>query len=259
MNVVCFDSNIYEYLVNSEKINNQFTDEKISKDLKEQTSSIISLIDKHKILPCISEQTLTDELIPKKHRESRILNYQPCYIKSQNYQERSDGNSISIKMGFGMQQNKDILPSFNDNTIAKNLFKIATEKFGFKVLYSPHYLYGRSNHDISIEYFLEPDNYNELQTKAHYGLGIIKNILIDLYNNHEIYEKDISENCDRDAIASCYAYGIKYFCTLDQGKNTGETSVMHDSNKLNIEEEMDIKIVSPQELLKIYCDKYSVK
>ncbi len=58
----------------------------------------------------------------------------------------------------------------------------------------------------------------------------------------------ISEWCDILIVSSHYAYGNDIFCTNDRGKEAGNSSILHHSNRENLEN-YGIKIVTPKDLL----------
>lgn len=58
----------------------------------------------------------------------------------------------------------------------------------------------------------------------------------------------IGEWCDILTISSHYAYGNDIFCTNDEGKGAGSNSILHHSNRENLNPD-GIKVVSPKDLL----------
>ena len=58
----------------------------------------------------------------------------------------------------------------------------------------------------------------------------------------------IGEWCDILIVSSHYAYGNDIFCTNDKGKGAGTSSILHHSNRENLESE-GIKVVLPKDLL----------
>jgi len=58
----------------------------------------------------------------------------------------------------------------------------------------------------------------------------------------------IGEWCDILIVSSHYAYGNDIFCTNDEGRGAGSSSLLHYSNRENLEQD-GIKIVSPNDLL----------
>jgi hypothetical protein len=58
----------------------------------------------------------------------------------------------------------------------------------------------------------------------------------------------VAEWFDQDILASHYAYGLDYFCTMDQAGNTGSTGILSPSHRGQVETQFGIRIVSPEEL-----------
>lgn len=54
---------------------------------------------------------------------------------------------------------------------------------------------------------------------------------------------------DIDIVASHYAYGLDFFCTCDNGENSGRSSILHKSNRRELEEKWQVKVVNPKEIL----------
>jgi len=58
-----------------------------------------------------------------------------------------------------------------------------------------------------------------------------------------------AEWCDLDIIASHYAYGNDYLCTLDTGRDAGTSSLFHSIGRIMLREDYKIEVLSPQELI----------
>jgi len=58
----------------------------------------------------------------------------------------------------------------------------------------------------------------------------------------------IAEWCDTLIVGSHYSYGIQFLCTMDVGKQSGSTSLFHNSNRANLEAQ-GIKVASPAQLV----------
>ena len=245
--LVCFDSNVYEYIINCKK------EPHLDKTDNINIKFIRFLIESKHIKPFITEQTLCDELIKKKNRLQKITNYHPTCEQpktKETWITENNETSVFINTNLGIKQNKEKLPSFDDNKIANEYYNQALQ-LGWKILYAPHYLYGRSNHDIEYENYLEPLCYNTQQTRAHEGLKRINDVVnIDETKKNNKLIAEHSEHCDRDNIASCYSYGITYFCSYDEGGKLGNKSIMHNKHREKIWNYMGIKILSPLDLIK---------
>ena len=64
----------------------------------------------------------------------------------------------------------------------------------------------------------------------------------------------IAEWCDTMILASHFAYGNDIFCTLDAGGIAGSKSLLHPSNRAALTQQIGIKIVSPQESIKLLAN-----
>ena len=61
----------------------------------------------------------------------------------------------------------------------------------------------------------------------------------------------ISEWSDGDSVALHIAYGIDYFCTNDQAKNSGTKSVFNPAIQAKLLDEFNFRKVTPAELLQV--------
>ncbi|EJM26375.1 hypothetical protein [Pseudomonas sp. GM25] len=92
------------------------------------------------------------------------------------------------------------------------------------------------------------------------GMQVLKDMLLSPENgllpalqDDPIAEKKFSEGVaewmDGDALAATYGYGHEYFCTYDQGKNAGQSSILHPKNRATYMQKYGVKIVTPEELI----------
>lgn len=88
---------------------------------------------------------------------------------------------------------------------------------------------------------------NMLQDAQH---GLINSVQQDPINEKK-FSKGVAEWMDGDALAATYGYGIKFFCTYDQGIGAGKNSILHPDNRESFEREFDVKIVTPEEIIQI--------
>src|SRR3954468_4917016 len=58
----------------------------------------------------------------------------------------------------------------------------------------------------------------------------------------------VAEWFDQDILASHYAYGLDYFCTMDEAGNAGSTGILSSTQRGQVEAQSAIKIVAPEEL-----------
>lgn len=81
--------------------------------------------------------------------------------------------------------------------------------------------------------------------------GIVHQTKQDKSLNNKNYAKGIAEWVDGDAVAAHYAFGIDYFCTNDQAKGAGITSIFHPTNLYKLTEKYEIKFINPIDILDI--------
>tara|TARA_R110002167_G_scaffold356863_2_gene572065 strand:- start:2457 stop:3266 length:810 start_codon:yes stop_codon:yes gene_type:complete len=221
---VCFDANVYEFILDDLKIDKNDYQEFKTK-YGEHIDELRKLIVCGAIQPLFSEALFQDELIPKKEREHRIENYTyPRLLDKQ--------------------------PTFNDNRYAFDLYQKALQGYKFKLMYIPAFIGGRSNSELycnECNFLNSKYDYGEIQDRLHFCRNAIdKEItLADSSRSH-------SENADRDQIASCYTYGIAYFCSLDSGKSDGVSSIMHKNHRSFVREKFNVQILSPKDLVQLF-------
>lgn len=61
----------------------------------------------------------------------------------------------------------------------------------------------------------------------------------------------VSEWCDRDILASHYAYGNDYFCTFDNAEKAGKSSILHPNNRARLASDFGITVIAPADLVKL--------
>jgi len=238
LTVFCFDTNIYELIVDENK---RLRPEYQSR--KDVSSKLSKLISKGSIIPVLSESIFIDELFKRNDREEIKNNYKPnvnCVISKPCF------HSNSIQMNIQISQDSNHQPTFENNPEAKKYYDAAI-KMGFKIIRCPSWIGGRSNLQLEPNDFLFNNiPYNEESEKMHAALDIINKLV-----EPDKYKQDFSENTDRESIASCYGYNINYFCTDDKAKSTGPSSIMHPKHKIFLEKKLKITIISPEEAVLI--------
>ncbi len=247
---VCFDTNVY----------NRIFDEP-------QRDIYRKIIDKT-IEPYISETIFTLEGIQRKDRKE-VLSKQKAKIDSNIESENSE-----FKMTLKICSSKKSHISLTDQQ-KKRLF--IAESLGFKILLTFR-LAGFINTELMSLYsrmiMKHENNENEtfatcaryIEDKLFAGKFILAKDLSHRYSSTNFSEnikklmndkkvgnnkiaKFIAEWSDGDSIAAAVAYGMDYFCTNDQAKSANFNSVFLECNRMSIEKEFGIKIVSAQELV----------
>lgn len=70
------------------------------------------------------------------------------------------------------------------------------------------------------------------------------------------YVRDqLAESADVDCLAATFAYGIHRFCSQDHGKGSGPDSVLHDSKRARLQDELDVTVLSMSELADELCSE----
>lgn len=252
---VTFDRNVYEGIINPGKNG-------LLPEQSDHAALIAELIRVGRIAPFLCESSLTLETLSKKGNNRRD-------VLSRNRIELSDVGETSIRVG-GV---KDLYPgtSFIDRSYITGAIQI-----GFRIL--PIFRLGRLvNPDIQAEwrYYKEYEEYMGLAERwgeaVRYieelgaGFASVKSLLkipedrmhpwtfyAKLYSGSEKkFNKAVAEWSDGDSIASHIANGIQCFCTYDQAKGAGSSSVFSQEIKDKLKLRFDLKVVSPEELIAI--------
>jgi len=244
---VTFDSNVWENIVDESKRNEVPKYEKLYELIKNKLLS-----------PFFFEGMATMECIPKKERKNFISNY------NANISFKIEGEEQHIINGTKH-------PGLTDY-LKENLPKAL--KLGFKFIKFPRI--GAVGLDIESKYFAEDtkftlnerinrtfecskfiENLGSGKSKLHNRLDgdSNKGIVIQSKNDNSLGEsqfaKDFGEWVDGDALAAHYGYGIDYFCTNDQGKGAGKSSIFSSKNLHRLKSQYGIKVVTPDELLSL--------
>jgi hypothetical protein len=234
--MVCFDTNTYELIVSEKKRN-----ELIYSSKSFVYKKIADNIESGLITPLVSEAIFIDEIIPKSERDKRLKKYLPIVDVTSNV---SRGGNINLNVSIKPDPSK--VPSFTDNLFSREYLDCALLK-GFKILRCPRWIGGRYNYELKPLYFLDnPKGLSDIKEQE-----IMYSFLVDL---EELIidanlANDFAENVDRESLASCYAFGVNYFCTNDIAKNAGIGSIMHVDYKQTIKKDFLIDIITPEVLL----------
>lgn len=244
---ITFDSNVWENIVDETKRVGQPVYENLHKHI----------IDK-KIAPFFFEGIITTESIPKKDRQEYMKNLKATII----FQVEDEEPHITHG-----SKAPELTPYLNEN-ILKAL------KMGFKFLKNPRI--GGISLDSNNKFFADDSKYplnkrlNRTMEctryieslgagKAHLenkldgdtDKGIIHQTLNDTNVNAKQYAKGMAEWVDGDALGAHYGYGLDYFCTNDKASGAGSSSVFSTTNFTNIQNNYQINVVSPDELINI--------
>lgn len=250
---VCFDTNVFNRLI----------DDREKVDL---LKTIFEAIKNTAIEPYISETIFTLEAIPRKDRKNTISD-QKLKINTETFSDKQNPGQVNIRYTMETGDNAFIHLTKDQ----KRRIDIA-KKLGFKIL-KTYRIGGFINKDIRDSYgdlivglannenekFGECARYIEEELDA--GLYLIKKLynvdnfgtLIEkLKNDNDNNIKKISEYvaewADGDSLAASVAYKMNYFCTNDQAKRAGQSSVFYETNKDKIENKFSIKIISSEKL-----------
>lgn len=254
---VFFDTNVYRRILIPEEF---LHDDKIEYIKKINQA----LVDK-KIQGFLSETIFTLESIKKEDRQEYLANYT---LESKVEETKIDFNHIQISIAMGSDRNK--APVLDHNRI-KYLEKI--KELDLKLIKLPRIVGIPSN--IPSEYYLNELNDEKLYQEHHNrkcklariiekkGLGIACIKQLGLQNNSLWHKglqqvdskkkvaKAVAEWADGDSVAMCYGYSIPFFCTEDEGKNSGMDSILSLDNRIWLQKDYGVNIVS----LKSLCEE----
>ena len=253
---VTFDRNVYEGVINPGKST-------ISVLQSGHAEIIAGLIHSGRIAPFLGESSLTLETLSKKGANRRD-------VLSRNRVVVSDAGASSLRIG-GMD---NLYPG--SSPIDRSYILGAIE-MGFKVL--PIYRMGRIvNTEIQPEWRYYKEDGDALKKKKKWGEAVryieglgagfstVKSLLnipeqrvhpwthyAKSYSGSEKkFNQAIAEWSDGDSVASHIASGIQYFCTYDQAKGAGKSSVFSQENKEQLKLRFGLKVVSPEELIALF-------
>jgi len=248
---ITFDKNVYEFVVNPEK------EAPITNLQRDLFRTIHKLIDDKKVLPFISETILTYESIARKDRFNILTHDKPIIINS-------NGGTVSVASN----------PNIHPGNHSKDDFYLEKAiKMGFKIL--PGKRFGKLinpavktewYHFIDEEYLLTAKRFSHVVKEIELlgaGYNQYLNLITTTENQHlATYDRlksykgsikklsaAIAEWSDGDSVALHIVYGLDYFCTNDEGRNSSKNSVFGNKvcEKLNLK--YGFRKLNPEELL----------
>lgn len=257
---VLFDSNIWQIIT----IPEDYPDEGNLNDFKKINSAILGkTLDGY-----ISETVFTIEAIRKVERQDFFSSARPM-IKSCVKEE--ENNTISLKITIGPNE-KDAI-NFNERPILKRYFDQAKD-IGLKITNLPR-IGGLKNPEIEastlkldgeiLSAYLEKVCSVGRAIEAR-GAGIAKikkigekydakNWFNGLKKSPETERKNIAkaaaEWADGDSVAISIALECDYFCTRDQAKGAGNSSILSPVNLAWLQSTYGFKTITPEELVKL--------
>ena len=248
---VTFDSNVWEQIVDEEKRVQSTTSQYIFNKIKSG-----------EIAPFFFEGLAILENIPKKDRKTYFGNFRA---------------SISFQVG-------DEDPQLYEGTIPDKLTEYLQEsipkalELGFRFIHTPRI--GAPSLSLPERYRAKDEKYNlpdrlsrtfdclnfieglgAGKARIHSRLdgngdnGIVHQTKNDNNLSTKQYAKDISEWADGDALAAHYGFGIDYFCTNDQAKGAGTSSVFNAKNLSALNEKYNIQVLNPTQLAEMLKQK----
>jgi len=271
---VMFDTNTYRFIIDG------VADQSNSAETYRQ---IRQWIIEGKIDAFLSETLFTIEAIRKKDRLSFMSTYQPKVSSK----EKIKGSQVSTTISLGPSEDQKV--DFNETGPLGDYYKRAM-KIGFKVIRLPR-IGWITNAEVPYESLYQVPNFNEyfeLAAKVSEeieerggGMAFVENILIpykgkanniisqlklllddvnklspdERERKIEKVAKAFAEMSDGDSVASSIGLGCCAFCTNDKAKESGEQSVMSDSNVVWLKEEYGFNKMLPTELVAFLIDK----
>lgn len=246
---VMFDSNVWQKVVCPE----DYTDDPQYGEL----CKVHEKIKNGDIEPYISETVFTLENVQKKQRKEKFGNM-GSLIRTKF--EVKDGR---IHMGIEMGANPDDDVSLNDNP----KLKMYAEKaliLGFRIVRGPRIgMFECKELDNKLYHVPNFNEYNERlgevcgKIEAHgagkaqletlvcvnKGTCISEKIKAAPEDDTKKIAKAIAEWADGDSVAMCIALGCDYFCSRDQARGAGASSVMSGTNLAWLESDYGFKVV----------------
>ena len=241
---ITFDTNVWEPVVSEEK---------------PHLIEIKNAIRDGKIRAYICAINLNIEAIQKKKRAELFGNYKPRITVEELPPENGE-----FRMQFCIAPNTDMHPGIHPKQWAKLL---KARDLGFKILGMTNLATIRTEEipdDMCVQY--DDIRYDELlgdcsdfimrlgcgraayeQFKAQYNLVGSGGQTLPAEQERKFSEA-IAEWVDGDALSAHYAAGNDYFCTNDKARNAGTGSIFHNQNRMQLEKEFGIKIISSCEL-----------
>jgi hypothetical protein len=254
---VTFDSNVWQPVVEPK---NYYSDPDAASFAKINTA----IINKH-ITPFISETIFTLEGIRRNDRKTWLGKYAANVVST----ESTSGDSIKVSVS--ISSNAEVHPG-NNAYLAKYLN--AAHSLGFEIIDLPR-LGGISNPDVeSLLVNQTPFEFDTYMTRASEIADFIERLgcgMKPLYQvllpyprpyGSSMYQwiasvpeaetkriaKAVAEWADSDSITAHIAMNNDYFCTRDQARGAGQSSILGDNNKAALIQQYGFKTVTPAEL-----------
>lgn len=262
---ITFDSNVWENVIDVDKYARTCKENDLSFDahLNQCYKSLHDAVVCKRIVLCVAETIFTLEAIPKIKRKE-VLSRPPLF------ESKTNDMNGRMEIHCGISPDKPV--ETNDRL---RMYLELMRKIGGKVMYTPRIGLSRSDclvdSDFLPDYFYSAYDRNErfgkygrfIEQKLKGGKSKLDDLLDSTASHqksHGIIEKlqnsnatpkkiatAVAEWADGDLIAAHLAYGNYAICTLDGGKNAGETSIFHPNNIKGLKE---LRIMTPQELVK---------
>ncbi len=261
---VTFDTNTYQRVLEPKQ-----TDPKYAVATK-----IHQLIVDKKIQGFLSETIFTLEAVPSGYaRVAFFANYDPL-IKTTISRIEQDGSQTELLSGSSGGTTQ--MPQHGNNPYLSKYWNIA-KSLGFKLITCPRIASVKDPTFTKADYASHSSDWNEVfgacsREIENHGCGKrciesigdqykqagetwfegLRHILANNSLTKEINKASeaIAEWADADSIAACVGYGIQYFCTEDQGRTAGSTSILHSSNRQWFNSQnYPLKIVTMDELI----------
>ncbi|WP_281545888.1 hypothetical protein [Grimontia sp. SpTr1] len=247
---VTFDSNVWEQIVDDDK--------------RYQSTIYQSIFDRIKsgdIEPFFFEGLAVLESIPKKDRKEFFGNFKA----SISFQV--DDDEPHVTEGSSAPGLTDYLQEVIPKALKLGFKFIHTPRIGapslnlpnqYKAKDSKYTLSERLDRTFDCLRFIESLGAGKARIHARLDSdsrrGIVNQTKEDESLSQKQYAKDVGEWVDGDAIAGHYGFGVDYFCTNDQAKGAGSSSIFHSDNLCKLSEKYDIKVISPAELLELIIE-----
>lgn len=236
---ITFDSNVWEKVVNEEEHH-----------LVEIKNRILD----GTIQAYICKIALSVESIQNKERPKYFRDYEPNITVTQ---LPSENEMLSIQVCIA--PNTDLHPGLHPK-LKDNLLK--ARDLGFQVLGMTNLATVRPEEipDDMDSQHADSEEYSELLARCSdfiAGLGCGRSAYDQFKEQFNLvipdererkFSKAIAEWVDGDALSAHYAAGNDFFCTNDKARNAGTGSIFHKQNRIRLEKEFGIKIISSCEL-----------
>lgn len=252
---VMFDSNVWQKVVCPE----DYTDDP-------QYAELCKVQEKIKtgdIEPYISETVFTLENVQKKHRKEKFGNM------GSSIRSKVEVKNGEIHMRIEIGPNSDDAVSLNDNPKLKKYAEKALI-LGFRIVRGPRIGMFECK-DLNDKLYRVP-NFNEYNEKlgevvgkikargagkaqldslvyANTGASMSEKIKAAPEDETKKIAKVIAEWADGDSVAMCIALGCDYFCSRDQARGAGISSVLSKTNLAWLESDYGFKVVGPDALV----------